>query len=323
MNKYKFMSIFIFIVFLGIAVPGLAIYENKYKNYYEEIAIQKYKFSESYPYISRFLIPYLFPELENVKNQKILDAGCGVGLWAIYAAQNGAKVTGIDIQPGMIALAKKNIKDSDLTIDYKIGDASNLQEKENYFDKTLSINVACNLDKKSFENHFKELARVTKEHGTIIVIAPISHNVIFSDDSINTKILKKKIFSSLKQAQKYNIKTSEIPKILNTFKGIHSATFSLKNGKLHLVTKFDTLIDGQRIWRKLTDISIPNRFYSKKAYFNAIKKADLKINKVIYPHFSSETERIMYNRDNKNNKLGPEYVDSSPFIIFYLTKVKS
>jgi len=49
--------------------------------------------------------------LGDVRGKKILDVGCGSGLYSIYFARAGAEVAGIDFSENMIALAEKNSKD--------------------------------------------------------------------------------------------------------------------------------------------------------------------------------------------------------------------
>jgi len=50
-----------------------------------------------------------------VQGKKIIDIGCGTGLYAVALAKKGAKyIYGIDFAPKMIELAKRNSKDSNV-----------------------------------------------------------------------------------------------------------------------------------------------------------------------------------------------------------------
>lgn len=58
----------------------------------------------------RFREEFRFRVLEDLKGKRILDLGCGDGHNSILLAKLGARVTGIDISPKSIELARKNAK---------------------------------------------------------------------------------------------------------------------------------------------------------------------------------------------------------------------
>jgi 2-polyprenyl-6-hydroxyphenyl methylase/3-demethylubiquinone-9 3-methyltransferase len=56
-----------------------------------------------------------------------LDVGCGAGLLAEPLARLGAKVTGLDASPDLVAVAREHAKAGGLDIDYVAGELSELQ----------------------------------------------------------------------------------------------------------------------------------------------------------------------------------------------------
>jgi 2-polyprenyl-6-hydroxyphenyl methylase / 3-demethylubiquinone-9 3-methyltransferase len=58
--------------------------------------------------------------------RRVLDVGCGGGLLAESLARAGAKVTGIDLAPGMIEAARLHAAESGLGIDYRVSAAEAL-----------------------------------------------------------------------------------------------------------------------------------------------------------------------------------------------------
>ncbi|HDI52508.1 MAG TPA: class I SAM-dependent methyltransferase, partial [Bacteroidetes bacterium] len=54
------------------------------------------------------------------KNKRILEVGCGVGIDLVRFAQNGAIVTGVDLAPQSITLAKKNFEHHGLSGDLRV-----------------------------------------------------------------------------------------------------------------------------------------------------------------------------------------------------------
>ena|SRR5689334_5199194 len=67
-----------------------------------------------------------------------LDVGCGAGLLAEPLARLGAKVTGIDATPAVIAVAREHAAAMALDIDYRVGD---VQELEGQFDLVTCMEV--------------------------------------------------------------------------------------------------------------------------------------------------------------------------------------
>jgi len=57
---------------------------------------------------------------------RVLDVGCGGGLLAEALARAGAEVTGIDLAPGMIEVARLHASESGLAIDYRVAAAEEL-----------------------------------------------------------------------------------------------------------------------------------------------------------------------------------------------------
>src|SRR6185295_4602945 len=58
--------------------------------------------------------------------QRVLDVGCGTGVAALTAAVKGAKVTGLDLTPELLARAKENQAATGMEVDWHEGDAEQL-----------------------------------------------------------------------------------------------------------------------------------------------------------------------------------------------------
>jgi 2-polyprenyl-6-hydroxyphenyl methylase / 3-demethylubiquinone-9 3-methyltransferase len=73
--------------------------------------------------------------------QRLLDVGCGGGLLAEALARAGASVTGIDLAPGMIEVARLHAAESALAIDYRLVEAEALRASGASFDVVTCLEM--------------------------------------------------------------------------------------------------------------------------------------------------------------------------------------
>lgn len=107
------------------------------------------------------------------KGIKILDLGCGRGDLAIECARRGAVVTGIDYSKDGITLAKESLKNQSLLIQqnvkFLVMDAKKLKFSDNTFDIVTSVDVFEHLYHEELEVVMRELSRVLKKNGKLII----------------------------------------------------------------------------------------------------------------------------------------------------------
>ena len=124
----------------------------------------------------RHLVPAVFGpwtprliELAEIKEgERVLDVACGTGVAARLAAQRvGSKgaVTGLDIAPGMLEVARSSNSVSGATIEWREGDACALSYEDSQFDLVL-----CQLGLMFFADKAKalrEMYRVLTPEGRV------------------------------------------------------------------------------------------------------------------------------------------------------------
>ena len=96
-----------------------------------------------------------------------LDVGCGAGLLAEPLARLGAKVTGIDASPEVIAVARDHAAAMGLEIDYRVGD---VQELDGRFDLITCMEVIEHVADPSV--FLKALAKRLAAGGLLILSTP-------------------------------------------------------------------------------------------------------------------------------------------------------
>ena len=104
------------------------------------------------------------------EDQHVLDIGCGIGGTARYMAEKiGCKVTGIDLTPEYISIAKTL---TDLTglgskVTYKVASALDMPFESKTFDAVITIHVAMNIPERATLD--SEIARVMKPGATLCI----------------------------------------------------------------------------------------------------------------------------------------------------------
>ncbi len=106
-------------------------------------------------------MPATLSLLGNVKGKKILDFGCGSGIYAKLLTKRGAKVKGFDISKNMLAIAKRENPKLDLRLGsgYKIP----FKEKFDIVQGSLVLDYLKNWDKV-----FKEVKKVLNKKGIFV-----------------------------------------------------------------------------------------------------------------------------------------------------------
>lgn len=108
-------------------------------------------------------------EFPKYSGKKVLDVGCGLGTDLSRFAAQGADVTGIDIAPRAIDLARKNFAWRELTGQFEVMDGEAMTFPDNLFDFVYCHTVLHFTP--SPEAMIREIHRVLKPGGTAILMA--------------------------------------------------------------------------------------------------------------------------------------------------------
>ena len=98
---------------------------------------------------------------------KVLDVACGYGLSFAYLP-NATSISGVDLSPVMLAMARDHVRALGLPVSLFEGDAESLDFPDNTFDTVISALSTC-----SFLNPIlalQEMRRVCKPGGRILLV---------------------------------------------------------------------------------------------------------------------------------------------------------
>jgi len=102
-----------------------------------------------------------------IKRGRILDVGCGTGENAMFLAENGCSVAGVDIAHRAIELARKKAADRHFNVDFSVCDVLTLGScfREDEFDTVIDSGLFHALTDEERPVYVRQVYRVLKDGG--------------------------------------------------------------------------------------------------------------------------------------------------------------
>lgn len=108
------------------------------------------------------------------RDQQLLEIGCGLGTDLMQFARGGARVTGLDLTPQSVALARRRFDLSAMPGTFLAGDAENLPFPDRSFDVVYSFGVLHHTP--NTPRTFQEIHRILRPGGEAVVMLYHSHS---------------------------------------------------------------------------------------------------------------------------------------------------
>ena len=135
---------------------------------YKEITLKKIPWIYETP-------PAILIELINsgkIKPCKTIDLGCGTGNYAIYLASKGFTVTGIDISPAAIKIAKRNADEKKVKCNFLSADIlADLNELKHSYDFVYDWEVLHHIFPEKRQNYIKNVYNLLNPEGIYLSVS--------------------------------------------------------------------------------------------------------------------------------------------------------
>jgi demethylmenaquinone methyltransferase/2-methoxy-6-polyprenyl-1,4-benzoquinol methylase len=102
-----------------------------------------------------------------IPGMKVLEVGCGTGTNLMLYRQAGCCVYGIDRSPSMLEIARTKLGEE---AEVQLGDASNMPYQDDFFDLVMAMFALHEMPGKIRPLVMREMARVTKQEGRILIM---------------------------------------------------------------------------------------------------------------------------------------------------------
>jgi 2-polyprenyl-6-hydroxyphenyl methylase/3-demethylubiquinone-9 3-methyltransferase len=91
--------------------------------------------------LNQVRVPYFENVLGGFPGKRILDIGCGGGVFTEALATAGARVVAFDASPGSLEAAKEHARKAGLQIDYRYATAEQFDPSDQQFDAVMAVDV--------------------------------------------------------------------------------------------------------------------------------------------------------------------------------------
>lgn len=135
---------------------------NRGENFYFFPKEQTVRFLNKY--IAKFNSKDQLNYIENIKNKKTLDFGCGIGTTTFMMQKYGFDSYGVDVSKKAISIAKKRAKNKKLKSKFYEINNNTLDFKDKMFYLSISEGVLDSMPFELAKKYFNDIARVTQKY---------------------------------------------------------------------------------------------------------------------------------------------------------------
>ncbi|WBB58694.1 class I SAM-dependent methyltransferase [Streptomyces sp. WMMC500] len=130
----------------------------------------------AYKPLDRALLAALLEQAED--GAPVADLGCGPGHVTGWLAAHGARAVGIDLSPGMVALARREHP----AAEFRVGDLLRLPAADGEFGAAVALYSVIHLEPGELAPAFAEARRVLRPGGRLLVAFHVGTEVRHLDD---------------------------------------------------------------------------------------------------------------------------------------------
>jgi SAM-dependent methyltransferase len=116
---------------------------------------------------------FIYHQLGDLRGQQVLDVGCGVGHVTVQLANLGAEVTGIDLSPDLVDIARRQVEADGLAhrVRLFVGDAETAELPANSYDAVVMLAILHHTD---YHPVLASAVRALRPGGRAFIAEPVT-----------------------------------------------------------------------------------------------------------------------------------------------------
>jgi SAM-dependent methyltransferase len=121
---------------------------------------------------------FILRKMGPLGGKRVLDIGAGLGESSVYFALHGARVTTVDVSPGMVASAVALGRKFGVEVEGIVGDAEDLKLSEECYDIVYIANTIHHIENRA--KLFEQIKRALKPGGKFFSYDPLAYNPVIN-----------------------------------------------------------------------------------------------------------------------------------------------
>ena len=121
---------------------------------------------------------FILQQMGSLHGKRVLDIGAGLGESSVYLALQGARVTAVDLSPGMVDFARRLARHHGVRIEGKVAPAESLNVDRHSYDFVYVANTIHHLPDP--DSMFSQIRLALRPGGRFFAIEPLAYNPVIN-----------------------------------------------------------------------------------------------------------------------------------------------
>jgi SAM-dependent methyltransferase len=124
---------------------------------------------------------------------RLLDFGCGTGIFTIKAQPYVKKIVGVDLSLGLLSVARRLAVKSGVEIPFIQSDGRRLPLRNCVINRVLAREVLCNVPDVAMSDVLKEFARILEPKGKVYLLEQVSESRFWQHHPMTPLVRKRSV----------------------------------------------------------------------------------------------------------------------------------